>query len=108
VRRSAANAPVRHGRNDEADKRAWAARERATRGGGRRGSLTSGVGLSGGGAARAAGPCGPWKERGGKSGRGAGWARMAPAEGGEGFSFFLFSISFFYFGFFLFSFLLKK
>jgi hypothetical protein len=97
VRRSAANAPVRHGRNDEADKRAWAARERATRGGGRRGSLTSGVGLSGGGAARAAGPCGPWKERGGKSGRGAGWARMGPAKGGKGFSLFCFLFPFFLF-----------
>jgi hypothetical protein len=55
------------------------------RGGGRRGSLTSGVGLSGGGAARAAGPCGPWKETG-------------PSRGGEGFfSFFCFLFPFFLF-----------
>jgi hypothetical protein len=44
---------------------------------------------------------------GGKRGRGAGWARMGPAEGGKGFSLFFvfyFLFSFFYFGFFLFSF----
>jgi hypothetical protein len=50
--------------------------------------------------------------RGGKSGRGAAWAKIGPAEGG-GFFFFPFSIfyfffSFFYFCFFLFPFLLNQ
>jgi hypothetical protein len=108
VRRSAANAPVRHGRDDEADKWARAASEGAAREGEREESLTSGAGLSGGG--RGARGWAVWAVggEGEKRGRGAGWARMGTAEGGEGFSFFLFSISFFYFGFFLFSFLLKK
>jgi hypothetical protein len=46
VRRSAANAPVRHGRNDDAERRARAARERERRE--REGveSLTGGAGLS--------------------------------------------------------------
>jgi hypothetical protein len=73
-------------------------------------SLTSGAGLSGVARARAAGPLGPWER--GKRGRGAGWARLGPAEGG-GFSFFSFSdfyflFPFFYFCFFLFPFLLNK
>jgi hypothetical protein len=65
------------------------------RGGGRRGSLTSGVGLSGGGAARAAGPCGPWKERGGSVGAARVGPEWAQPRGGRVFLFFLFSISFF-------------
>jgi hypothetical protein len=46
VRRSAANAQVRHGRNDDAERRARAARERERRE--REGveSLTGGAGLS--------------------------------------------------------------
>jgi hypothetical protein len=60
-------------------------------------SLTGGASLSGVARARAAGPLGPWER--GKHGRGAGWARMGPAEG-EGFSF-----SCFLFPFFLFLFL---
>jgi hypothetical protein len=51
------------------------------------------------------------EERGEKSGRGAVWARIGPAEGGKGFSFFffwfLFPFSIFYFCFFLFPFLLN-
>jgi hypothetical protein len=63
--------------------------------------LTGGAGLSGAARARAAGLFGPWEERGGKSGRGAVWAKIGPAEG-EGF----FSFSVFYFIFhFLFLFL---
>jgi hypothetical protein len=63
-------------------------------------SLTSGAGLSGMARARAARPLGPWER--GKRGRGTGWARLGPAEGG-GFSFFLFliSISFFPFSIFV-------
>jgi hypothetical protein len=74
-------------------------------------SLTSGAGLSGAARARAAGPLRPGG-RGGKSGRGAAWARIGPAEGGKGFSFFffcfLFPFSIFYFCFFLFPFLLNQ
>jgi hypothetical protein len=76
--------------------------ERATREGGRRESLTNGVGLSGeGGAARAAGPCGPWEERGEARER-AGRARIGLAKGG-GFSFFFFFFFCFLFLFFSFS-----
>jgi hypothetical protein len=56
-------------------------------------SLTGGAGLSEEARAREAGPPGPGR-RGGERGRGAGWARIGPAEGG-GF-FFLFSFSVFY------------
>jgi hypothetical protein len=69
--------------------------------------LTGGAGLSGAVRARAARPLGPGR-RGGKSGRGAVWARIGPAEGGKGFSFFffcfLFHFSIFYFCFFFISF----
>jgi hypothetical protein len=93
VRRSATNAPVRHGRDDDADRRAWAASGREVE------SLTGGA--VGEGEARA------------RRGRGAGWARMGPAEGGKGFLFFSFSVfyflfPFFYFCFFLFPFLLNQ
>jgi hypothetical protein len=87
VRRSAANAPVRHGRDDGADRQARAARERERRE--REGveSLTGGADLSAEARAREVGPPGPG--RGGKRGRGAGWATIGPAEGG-GFLFFFF------------------
>jgi hypothetical protein len=53
--------------------------------------------LSGAARARAAGPLGPWEERGG-SGRGAVWAESGPAEVGAFFLFlFLLSISLFHF-----------
>jgi hypothetical protein len=87
VRRSAANALVRHGRDDGADRRARAARERERRE--REGveSLTGGADLSAEARAREVGPLGPG--RGGKKrGRGAGWARIGPAE--RGFVFFFF------------------
>jgi hypothetical protein len=59
--------------------------------------LTGGAGLSGAARARAAGPLGPWEERGG-SGRDAVWAESGPAEGGGFFLFlFLLSISLFHF-----------
>jgi hypothetical protein len=88
VRRSVANAPVRHGRDDDADRRARAAREREQRE--REGveSLTGGAGLSAEARAREAGPPRPWK----RGERSAGWARTGPAEG-EGFFLFLFLIS---------------
>jgi hypothetical protein len=74
VRRSAANAPVRHGRDDGADRLARAARERERRK--REGveSLTGGAGLSAEAQAREVGPPGPG-ERGGRS---AGVARVGP------------------------------
>jgi hypothetical protein len=89
VRRSVANAPVRHGRDDDADRRARAAREREQRE--REGveSLTGGAGLSAEARAREAGPPGPWK----RGERSAGWARTGPAEGG---GFLSFSFSDFY------------
>jgi hypothetical protein len=79
----------------------------------RGGPLTGGAGLSGAARARAAGLLGPGRRGGGgKSGRGAVWARIGPAEGGKGFSFFffcfLFHFSIFYFCFFLFPFLLNQ
>ena len=111
MRRSAANAPVRHGRDDGADRRARAARESERRE--REGvkSLTGGADLSAKARAREVGPRRPG--RGGeKRGRGAGWARIGPAEGGGFFLFlFLISISFlflFYFCFFLFIFPLNQ
>jgi hypothetical protein len=60
-----------------------------------------GAGLSGAARARAAGPLGPWEER-GEAGVGAVWAGYGPAEG-EGFFLFLFlfSISHFHFLFLL-------
>ena len=100
MRRSAANAPVRHGRDDGADRRARAARESERRE--REGvkSLTGGADLSAKARAREVGPRRPG--RGGeKRGRGADWARIGPAEGGGFFSF-----SFFVFYFFSFHFLL--
>jgi hypothetical protein len=100
VRRSAANAPVRHGRDDGADRRAWATRESERRE--REGvkSLTGGADLSAEAWAREVGPPGPGKG-GEKRGRDTGWARIGPAEG-EGF----FSFSFSDFYFFSFPFLL--
>jgi hypothetical protein len=56
-------------------------------------SLTGGAGLSGVARACEAGPPGLGR-RGGECGRGAGWARIGPAEGGRVFSF---SFSVFYF-----------
>jgi hypothetical protein len=62
--------------------------------------LTGGAGMSGAARARAAGPLGPWEERGGER---AGAARFGPKSaqpsGGRNFLFclFLFSISFFHF-----------
>jgi hypothetical protein len=112
VRRSTANAPVRHGRDDSADRRARAAKERERRE--REGveSLTGGAGLSVEARAREVGPSG-LGERGGRS---AGAARVGPdlaQPRGEGFFLFLFliSISFlflFYFYFFLFLFPLNQ
>jgi hypothetical protein len=64
-------------------------------------SLTGGAGLLGVARAREAGPLGP-RRRGGKRGRGAGWARIGLAEGG---GFFSFSFSVFYFFSFHFLFL---
>jgi hypothetical protein len=61
-------------------------------------SLTGGAGLSEVARAREAGPPGPGRRGGGKRGRGAGWARISPAEGG-GFSFFSFSIFYSFFSF---------
>jgi hypothetical protein len=93
MRRSAANAPMRHGRDDDADRRAQASRERERRE--REGveSLTGGADLSAEARARRVGPPGPG--RGGEErGRDAGWARIGPAEGG---GFFSFSFSDFYF-----------
>jgi hypothetical protein len=54
-----------------------------------------GAGLSGAARARAAGPLGPWEER-GEAGGGAVWAGSGPAEGGRVFPF---SFSVFYFTF---------
>ena len=65
--------------------------------------LTGGAGLSGAARARAAGPLGPWEERGGgKSGRGAVWAKIGPAEWGKEFSFLSFSVFYFLFPFSIF------
>ena len=102
MRRSAANAPVRHGRDDGADRRARAARERERRK--REGveSLTGGAELSAEARARGVGPRGPGRGGEGVRARDAGWARFGLAEGGS--FLFLISISFlflFYFCFFL-------
>jgi hypothetical protein len=93
VRRSAANAPVRHGRDDGADRQAWAARERERRE--REGVelLTGGADLSAEARVREVGPPGP-----GRGGRSAGAARVRPESAqlrGDGF--FSFSFSDFYF-----------
>jgi hypothetical protein len=89
VRRSAANAPVRHGRDDGADKRARAARERERRE--REGveSLTGGADLSAEARAREVGPPGPG--RGGKEARARrGLGQNWPCRGGRVSFFFFF------------------
>jgi hypothetical protein len=64
VRRSAANAPVRHGRDGDADRRARGARERDWRKREEVESLTGGAGLSAKAQARGVGPPGPGERRG--------------------------------------------
>jgi hypothetical protein len=93
VRRSAANAPVRHGRDDSADRRARAARERERRE--REGveSLTGEADLSAEAWVREVGPPGP-----GEGGRSAGATRVGPESAQpRGGGFFSFPFSDFYF-----------
>jgi hypothetical protein len=101
VRRSVANAPVRHGRDDDADRRARAARGRAAREGESGVADWWGRSVRGGAGARS---WAAWagEERGGS----AGAARVRPEFAqprGECFSFFLFlfSIPFFSFSIFV-------
>jgi hypothetical protein len=92
MRRSAANAPVRHGRDDGADRRARAARERERHE--REGveSLTGGADLSIEARARGVGSPGP-----GRGGRSEGAARVGPESAQPRGGFFSFSFSDFYF-----------
>jgi hypothetical protein len=101
VRCSAANAPVRHGRDDGADRRAQAARERAAREGESGVADRWGRSVRGGVGARS---WAAWAGEGGggKRGRGAGWPELAQPRGKGFFLFlFLFSISFFPFSIFV-------
>ena len=86
MRRSAANAPVRHGRDDGADRRARAARERERRE--REGveSLTGGADLSAEARAREVGP--PGLGRGGEARAWRGLGQNRPSRGGFLFFFF--------------------
>jgi hypothetical protein len=91
---------MRHGRDDDADRRVWAARERAAREGENGVADRWGRSVRGGAGARswAAWAGAEWGTR----GRGAGWARIGPAEGG---GFFSFSVFYFFSFHFLFLFL---
>jgi hypothetical protein len=102
VRRSAANAPVRHGRDDDADRRARAAREREWRERERVESLTSGAGLTEEARRAKLGRLGRGR-RGGETRARRGLGQNWPSRGGGFFLFlFLFSISFHFLLLFLF------
>jgi hypothetical protein len=111
VRRSAANAPVRHGRDDDADRRARVARGRAVREGESGVADRWGRSVRGGAGARS---WAAWagEERGEEARARRGLGQNWPSRGGGFFLFlFLFSISFlfiFYFCFFLFLFPLNQ